>query len=1336
MNRVLTICLMLGLLIESNGEVWGQTNNVTAIEGVVTLADTNRGMLVVQERDQARAIKLTSLPSGLRVGERVLITGNASSYASSFPEYPDRPSGSEVLGKLETPPDWGDHYVARLRGFLRVPADGNYTFWITADDEAELFLGANEDAATAKRIATVSTAMKLDEWNRSAEQKSQGVFLKAGNRYYIEARQREWRGHDHLTVAWQGPGFERQVIGGDYLSPWRADAGVTNGILREYWTNSFLTRLALLPPKLQEEHLIRLEDAQVQRMGAGQLPSAGRLRMDRLTEAKSFSWAEVEGEVEFVAADRDTLTLELVESNARRGKPEARMMVQVLDWGKRPTAELRHRKLRVQGVWERTLDAKGETSGARLWVQSADQITPLDYAERDRRELELLPMSDLMPANPNLAWGRRVLVRGTVLSHDAKSGAATLRGEDSFSAYSSSDGKNWSLVGQPVPVAMGDSIFSGLAASSVADGSDMEATFDQANFDLSKSQSAGLGKTPTQNSVTVTNGFVTMRPQDGNDWDAADEGLFLWQPLVGEGEIIVRLDSFKTTRISDKAGLMMRESLNADAPYVALVMKNARRLDLQYRGSRRAIAKGVDHVAATPPQWLKLTRRQNTLTAQLAAGENIRPRQQVEMIGWLTWINGAPVLAEAYVRRSEKPRPDQSAPAVAETREVQIADLPSDVAESEQYLGENYLIRGVVTFMGRAFNRNLLFLQDDSGAALIRVASPFFRSQRFEPGRLLEAKGDVRFSPGAPPFGLNTSTVLGWGELPQPEPYPDRATAKRADGRWVEAKGIVRSVTNNMMMVMERYGLLPVWVGGGISAKALVKYIDSLVVLRGVFSLQVAPGPVLLVPSPGFIEVKEAAPADPFVVPSFAINKVCAPDANVQLLHRTKVTGVVTYRDEQTLIIQDTTAGAQVLANRSEAVQVGDRVEVVGFPELEGGVVTLREALLRKNGEGHSPEPALMLLEGVLDARLNCWLVRLEGVVLDQKIRAGRQMVELQNGQRVFQAVLPVGAARLESLPVGSRVQVTGVNQLQFGGHTHGGATGRDVPLVATMDVLLRTPADLVLLERPPWWTWKHTAALVAGLALVLIGSLLWIRALRRRVELRTRELRETMGRLQKETEVSATLAERDRLAAEIHDTLEQGLSGIMMQLDGVDSRLKNDADGARQNLEMARRMVRFSRAEVRHSLWNLESQLLQDGNLGAALTEIARQMSAGNSVIATVELSGVPRPLPAAAEHHLVRCTQEALNNALKHAQATSIRIKLDYTETAVVLAISDDGCGFEPEGVLTGAGRHLGLRNLRSRARKVKGRVEITSQPGQGTTVKLTVPLPGRTEKPGTTS
>jgi hypothetical protein len=131
--------LALSLLIGLNGEAWGQSAGSSQFAGVVTLVDTKRGLLVMQE--QAQAIKLAPFSNELQIGERVRVEGMAAPYFTACPDYPDHPSGSSVLPAFETPPDWGDFFLARLRGFLHVPTNGFYTFWVSADDEAELWLG-------------------------------------------------------------------------------------------------------------------------------------------------------------------------------------------------------------------------------------------------------------------------------------------------------------------------------------------------------------------------------------------------------------------------------------------------------------------------------------------------------------------------------------------------------------------------------------------------------------------------------------------------------------------------------------------------------------------------------------------------------------------------------------------------------------------------------------------------------------------------------------------------------------------------------------------------------------------------------------------------------------------------------------------------------------------------------------------------------------------------------------------------------------------------------------------------------------------------------------------
>ena len=385
---------------------------------------------------------------------------------------------------------------------------------------------------------------------------------------------------------------------------------------------------------------------------------------------------------------------------------------------------------------------------------------------------------------------------------------------------------------------------------------------------------------------------------------------------------------------------------------------------------------------------------------------------------------------------------------------------------------ENLRIRGVVTFKGHAFDRDLLFVQDESGGALIQAQPQVFDSRPVEPGQLIDAEGRVTLSPGESPFALSSATIPGRGQLPKPLPFPDRSAAKQTDGSWVEVSGIVHSVRSGVMLVMEKEGLVPVWVGGLDSSAALEKYVDAAVALRGVFTMQLPDAPVVLVPSQQFIQVMEAAPDDAFAIPSHPIEKVRAREPSSQGAHRVKVTGVVTYRNGEVLCVQDASGGVRILAKVSGNSAVGDSVEVVGFPDRNGELFALVESMVRPAAAQPAPKPAAMSLDEVLAGRLDAILVRLEGVVLDQKDRNRMQLLELQSGQRAFTAMLATDAGSLPTFPVGSRVSVTGVNQLQFASRT----IGQLQSTPATMDVLLRGPGDVVLLQRPPWWTWKYTA--------------------------------------------------------------------------------------------------------------------------------------------------------------------------------------------------------------------------------------------------------------------
>jgi hypothetical protein len=135
------------------------------------------------------------------------------------------PSGSAQLASFATPVDWADDYGTRVSGWVHPPTSGTYRLWIAGDDNCELWLGTGDSSASRVRIAHVPGWTASQEWGKYAEQQSAAITLVGGQRYWIEALQKEQGGGDSLAVAWEGPGLARQVIAGQYLSP--ATAGGT-----------------------------------------------------------------------------------------------------------------------------------------------------------------------------------------------------------------------------------------------------------------------------------------------------------------------------------------------------------------------------------------------------------------------------------------------------------------------------------------------------------------------------------------------------------------------------------------------------------------------------------------------------------------------------------------------------------------------------------------------------------------------------------------------------------------------------------------------------------------------------------------------------------------------------------------------------------------------------------------------------------------------------------------------------------------------------------------------------------------------------------------------------
>ena len=209
------------------------------------------------------------------------------------------------------------------------------------------------------------------------------------------------------------------------------------------------------------------------------------------------------------------------------------------------------------------------------------------------------------------------------------------------------------------------------------------------------------------------------------------------------------------------------------------------------------------------------------------------------------------------------------------------------------------------------------------------------------------------------------------------------------------------------------------------------------------------------------------------------------------------------------------------------------------------------------------------------------------------------------------------------------------------------------------------------------------------------------------------------------EAQFAAVLAERTRIAREIHDNLAQEIAGISVQLEVVARTMPPGAEAAKTNLDRVRMLVRHGLAEARRYVWDLRSQALENNDLPAALNETARRLTNETAIQAQVEVNGTFRPLARVVEDNLLRIGQEAINNAVKHAQAQRIFVNLVFDARRVQLSVRDDGRGFDVQVAGNGGSDHYGLVGMRERAERIGGTLSIHSAKGSGTEVVADVPI-----------
>lgn len=416
----------------------------------------------------------------------------------------------------------------------------------------------------------------------------------------------------------------------------------------------------------------------------------------------------------------------------------------------------------------------------------------------------------------------------------------------------------------------------------------------------------------------------------------------------------------------------------------------------------------------------------------------------------------------------------------------------------------------------------------------------------------------------------------------------------------------------------------------------------------------------------------------------------------------------------------------------------GDRVEVTGFLDRMGTVDRVRNASARRISDGVPPPPIVVTPAAILAANgaptaptmipapgdyQGC-LVRCSGLVIQSQPITGGGEVLIDSDGVIVPVVADTAtfATVAETLP-GSRVTVTAVALIDPHPSVREG-TLADPP--CGLRLLLRGADDFRTLSSPPWWNGTRLLMGLAVAGCVLAAAVAWAVVLRRQLLVQKQLLAAEMrSRRDAAVEFDATLRERNRLAANLHDTLQQTIAGIGFQLDACATSDDAPAESRSRHLAVARRMVHHASKELQGSVWTMRSLPLDGTPFEEALATLVTRVTEGYDVQLTVHAGGGLEELPEFVAGSVLLIVQEAVHNAVKHGRPSRIDIRVDDDPATdhVVVRVADDGSGFGPATAAGPRDGHFGIQGMRERAERLGGRLEITSRPGAGVVVTATV-------------